>query len=174
MTPARRRCLAVALMILLAALGSIPAAAQAPALPWREPLEPPRQTATITVGQERLEVELSITGAQQSLGYGYRNDLPEGTGMLFVNPDARVRSFWMKGMRFCLDIVWIEGGEITGAAESVCPDPPDTSDEDRARFSSEVPVTYVLEVPAGWLDAHGYGPGTPVQIPDSVQAEPFG
>lgn len=165
-----RAATAALLALALVAIQVASVVAQAPPLPWREPLEPPRETATITVGHDELEVELSVTGAQQSLGYGYRNDLPAGTGMLFVNPDAQVRTFWMKGMRFCLDIVWIEDGEITGAAESVCPDAPGTSDEDRARFSSELPVTYVLEVPAGWLDAHDYGPGTPVEIPDSVQA----
>jgi uncharacterized membrane protein (UPF0127 family) len=70
----------------------------------------------------------------------------------------------MKGMRFCLDIIWIEAGEINGAAESVCPDPEETADADRARFTTPEPVTYVLEVPAGWMQEHGYGPGTPVDL----------
>jgi uncharacterized membrane protein (UPF0127 family) len=75
----------------------------------------------------------------------------------------------MKGMRFCLDIVWIAGDEIVGAAESVCPDPDGTADGDRARYPSEVPVTHVLEVPGGWLAAHGYGEGTPVDLPKELR-----
>jgi uncharacterized membrane protein (UPF0127 family) len=66
-------------------------------------------------------------------------------------------------MRFCLDIVWIEGGEVVGAAENACPEP-GTSDADLTRYSSGVPVQYVLEVPAGWMAIHDLGPGTPVQI----------
>jgi uncharacterized membrane protein (UPF0127 family) len=155
----------IAVVILLTA-GRAVAAQQ---LPWREPLEPVRDTASITVGNDQLDVELSISPAQQTLGLGYRNGLPDGHGMLFVNDSAEPRTFWMKGMRFCIDIVWIENGEITGAAKSVCPDPEGTPDADRARFSSGDPVTYVLEVPAGWLASHGYGAGTPVQIPDEVQ-----
>jgi uncharacterized membrane protein (UPF0127 family) len=162
--------LLVVLQVAVMALQTTPVVAQAAPPPWREPLTPVRDTATITVGEDQLDVELSITGQQQSLGYGYRNDLPDGTGMLFVNDSAQPRTFWMKGMRFCLDIVWIEGGQITGAAESVCPDPAGTADENRARFSSGEPVTYVLEVPAGWLAARGYGPGTPVESPADVQA----
>jgi len=132
--------------------------------PWRRGLPGGREVTTIFVGETSLDVDLAIDGAQQSLGLGYRNGLEPGTGMLFVGTDPMPRTFWMKGMRFCLDIIWIEGGEITGAAESVCPDPAGTDDVDRARFSSPGPVTYVLEVPAGWLADHGYGPGTAVDL----------
>lgn len=166
-----RRKLIVPLLLGLMMFGQI-ASVSAQTLPWREPLEPVRETAVITVGDDELVVELSVTGRQQSLGLGYRNTLEEGRGMLFVNELPSVQNFWMMGMRFCIDIVWIEDGEVTGAAESVCPDPEGTEAVDRARFSSGEPVTYVLEVPAGWLDANGYGPGTPVEIPEYVQELP--
>lgn len=146
------------------------AAATAQTVPWREELPPAPDETVIVVGDDPLEVELSVSISEQSLGLGYRNGLEAGTGMLFVNESAEPRTFWMKGMRFCIDIIWIEGGEITGAAESVCPDPEGTADAERARYSSEVPVTYVLEVPAGWLAENGYGEGTPVQIPDDLLA----
>jgi len=141
----------------------------AQSLPWHEPLDAQPDRTTIVVGDHELDVELAVTPQQQTLGLGYRNELPEGNGMLFVNDSAQPRSFWMKGMRFCLDIIWVESGEIVGAAESVCPDPEGTQDADRQRFVSPEPVTYVLEVPAGWLERNGYGPGTPVDIPDEVR-----
>ena len=92
--------------------------------------------------------------------------------MLFVFDGPAPRSFWMRGMRFCLDIVWIENGAIQGAAESVCPEPPGTADADLPSYVSPVPVTYVLEVPAGWLDHYGLGVGTPVEgLPDPLPTE---
>lgn len=130
--------------------------------PWRRDLPAGRQEATITVGDTDLRVQLAIEPWEQTLGLGYRNGLAPGTGMLFINDSATVQTYWMKGMRFCLDIVWIENGQIVGAAEDACPDPAGTSDMDRARYHSGQPVTYILEVPAGWLAAHGYGAGTPV------------
>jgi uncharacterized membrane protein (UPF0127 family) len=132
--------------------------------PWRRELPAGRSTASITVGETPLEVDLAIQPAEQTLGLGYRNGLEPGTGMLFVNDDAQPRTFWMKGMRFCLDIIWIADGHIVGAAENVCPDPEGTPDIDRARVNSGEPVTHVLEVPAGWMAEHGYGPGTPVDL----------
>ena len=157
--------------VLLVVAGLVPAAAaqREPLPPWREPLPAARTTAEITVGDTPLTVDLAVTSSEQQLGLGYRNGLDDGTGMLFVFGDASERVFWMKGMRFCLDIVWIAGDEIVGAAESACPDPDGTADGDRARYPSEVPVTHVLEVPAGWLAEHGYGEGTPVDLPEGLQ-----
>ena len=123
----------------------------------------PLQTADITVGGVPLIVELAYQPAETSRGLGYRAGLAPGTGMLFLFPEPASRSFWMKGMQFCIDIIWIENGMIQGAAESVCPEPPGTADADLTSYRSPVPVSYVLEVPAGWLDANGLGVGTPVE-----------
>jgi uncharacterized protein len=150
--------------VLLVPIGNASAQGAETIPPWHRPLPDGRQEARIVVGDSPLMVQLAITPSQQQLGLGYRNVLGPGTGMLFVNEQAEPRTFWMKGMRFCLDIIWVEGGQIIGAEESVCPDPAGTADADRARFTTTVPVTHVLEVPAGWLQEHGYGPGTPVDL----------
>ncbi|HET7092077.1 MAG TPA: DUF192 domain-containing protein [Thermomicrobiales bacterium] len=132
--------------------------------PWQAAQVPDRQTATITVGTTPLTAELAITPAERERGLGYRAGLEPGTGMLFIDSEARVQTFWMKGMRFCLDIVWIDGAQIVGAAESVCPMPFGTPDDQLPIYSSPEAVKYVLEVPAGWLAANGYGAGTPVDL----------
>ncbi|MGC4108652.1 MAG: DUF192 domain-containing protein [Thermomicrobiales bacterium] len=164
-----RWTLGAVVAVLVASLvgGTSLVAAQATVTPpWVVTPSAPLQRADIVVGDTTLDVELAIEGWQQQLGLGYRNGLELGTGMLFPSDTARPRTFWMKGMRFCLDIIWINDGVITGAAESVCPDPDGTADADRATFASPGPVTDVLEVPAGWLKEHGYGVGTTVSIPE--------
>jgi uncharacterized membrane protein (UPF0127 family) len=123
----------------------------------------PLQTAEITVGGVPLTVELAYLPEDTSLGLGYREGLAAGTGMLFLFEGPAPRTFWMRGMQFCIDIAWIENGVIQGAAESVCPEPAGTADADLTSYVSPVPVTYVLEVPDGWLDANGLGVGTPVE-----------
>lgn len=132
--------------------------------PWRASLPAPPTVARITVGTTPLSVQLAITSEQQSLGLGYRNGLAPGAGMLFVFNAPQMQTFWMKGMRFCLDIVWVTNTKVVGAAESVCPDPSGTGDADRRVYTSPAPVQYVLEVPAGWLKQHGYGAGTAVDL----------
>lgn len=169
LTPTRRRLLSLAAAgLATAALGGRAVAAQGEIrAPWQAQVAP-LQTTEITVGDQRLTVELAATPESRARGLGYRQGLAPGTGMLFIFPESGERSFWMKGMRFCLDIIWIDGGQIVGAAEGACPDPSGTADADRAKFPFEVPAQLVLEVPAGWLAEHGFGPGTPVQVPESV------
>lgn len=41
-------------------------------------------------------------------GLGEREALPKDVGMLFVFPESARHEFWMKGMQFSLDIVWLE------------------------------------------------------------------
>ena len=124
-------------------------------------IDPPR-TTVIAVGGVPLMVEIADDPDERAQGLAFRDGLAPGAGMLFVFPEPEPRSFWMKEMRFCLDIVWIESGAIQGAAEWVCPEPEGTADEDLASYRSPVPVSYVLEVPAGWLGQYGFGVGTQV------------
>jgi uncharacterized membrane protein (UPF0127 family) len=151
-------------IVALALGGSVLAQESAVRPPWQAAQVPDRQTATITVGTTPLQVELAITLAERERGLGYRAGLEPGTGMLFIDDAAKPQTFWMKGMRFCLDIVWIDGTQIVGAAQSVCPAPYGTPDNQLPIYASPEPVKYVLEVPAGWLAANGYGAGTPVDL----------
>jgi uncharacterized membrane protein (UPF0127 family) len=132
-------------------------------LPWSWSLQSYKKLETIRVGDEALTVEIADTGDLQTRGLSYRDGLEPGTGMLFVYPEAENHTFWMKGMRFCLDIIWINDGKITGAAENVCGEP-GVADTQLARYSSTGPAQFVLEVPAGWLEANGLGAGTEVDL----------
>ncbi len=132
-------------------------------LPWNWTLGSLREYATITVGDDELRVEIADDGLLRQRGLSYRDGLDPGTGMLFVYPEAGDRSFWMKEMRFCLDIVWLDDVSIAGAAENVCPEP-GVSDIDLTRYVSNVPVRFILEVPGNWLADRGYGPGTPIDL----------
>ncbi len=109
---------------------------------------------TIRIGDQELLVEMVDTLQLQIRGLSGRESLGEREGMLFVYENPQVLSFWMRDMRFAIDIIWIDGnGIITGIAANVSPDTfPQT-------FSSMVPVQYVLEVPAGWAERHGVSTG---------------
>ncbi len=154
----------VAVMLsLMPALTVAHAANTSEELPWTWTLGNYRQTANVVVGDDNLLVEISDTSLLRERGLSYHADLLPNTGMLFVYDDVGKRIYWMKGMNFCLDIVWINDGQIVGAAESVCPEP-NLPDADLDRYPSPPEVQYVLEVPAGWLSERGYGVGTPVDL----------
>lgn len=154
---------AISSLLFLACLLVMPRFVAAQQLPWDWSLQSYKQVAEIEVGDQTLTVELADTGDLQTRGLSYRDGLAPGMGMLFVYPFAENHTFWMKGMRFCLDIVWINDGAITGAAENACPEP-GVADAQLARYPSAGPAQFVLEVPAGWLKEHGFGAGTPVDL----------
>ena len=54
-----------------------------------------------------ITVMIASTSEQQSLGLGGRDSLPANEGMLFPFASPGRYGFWMKDMRFSLDMVWI-------------------------------------------------------------------
>jgi uncharacterized membrane protein (UPF0127 family) len=165
------RSLSRSIVLLLAMV-----AAADPRMAMARPLSPPwspeapfsSETATITLGGRVVDAEIADTGPLRERGLSYRDGLETDTGMLFVYSDETVRSFWMFEMRFCLDIIWITDGRIVGAAENSCP--ADRPGDEIPRFRSPEAVQYVLEVEAGWMEAHGVHVGADVvlKLPDSV------
>jgi uncharacterized membrane protein (UPF0127 family) len=79
--------------------------------------------------------------------------------MLFVYPDRAPRTYWMKGMRFPIDIVWIDAGRVRGVERNV-PVPHGRL----PLYRSGGPADHVLEVPAGWARRHGTKAGDRVSI----------
>jgi uncharacterized protein len=54
-----------------------------------------------------IPVDLAITPDQQAMGLSFRNSLNASQGMLFLFHTPGDYSFWMKDMKFPLDILWI-------------------------------------------------------------------
>ena len=109
--------------------------------------------------QENLRVEVASTPEQSERGLGYRDALPDDAGMLFDLHETRVPQFWMKGMRFPLDIVWIgEDKRVVSITQDV-PAQPGATDAELVRVSPAAAVRYVLEINAGAASRHGLLPG---------------
>ena len=83
-------------------------------------------------------------------GLSGRDSLEEHTGMLFMFEADGYHPFWMKGMRFPIDILWMDRYKrVVHIAHAVSPD---TYPE---LFKPSVLSRYVLEVPAGYAERHG-------------------
>ncbi len=54
-----------------------------------------------------IHVDLAITPDQQAKGLSIKNTLNDNEGMLFLFNVPGEYSFWMKDMKFPLDIIWI-------------------------------------------------------------------
>jgi uncharacterized protein len=111
-------------------------------------------------GDGALRVEVASTPEQSERGLGYRDALADDAGMLFDLHRTRAQEFWMKGMHFALDFVWIgEDKRVVAVTAGVQPEP-GIADAELRRYASPVPVRYVLEVSAGTAARLGIVPST--------------
>ncbi|MEK7535014.1 MAG: DUF192 domain-containing protein [Patescibacteria group bacterium] len=124
-------------------------------------------TSVVRIGNKTFNVELALTLDQQSLGLGGRDSLAKNSGMLFVFKPASIANFWMKDMRFNLDLVWVSDGKIIEITRNAPAPKTGTKTEDLPTFSPNVPVDYVLEINSGSAD--GIKIGDRVEIADSSQ-----
>lgn len=101
----------------------------------------------LIIGNTEILVEIADTPEKMKKGLSGRIFLPEKQGMLFVFAEPDYYEFWMKGMKFPLDFIWILGDEIVEITENVKPEdyqPPKT-------LRPKEKIDKVLEVNAGFV-----------------------
>lgn len=74
------------------------------------------------IGTQRYDLETVDTDAERRKGLGGRESLCENCGMLFVFETPSRYAFWMKDMRFPLDIIWLSGETVVFVARDIQPD----------------------------------------------------
>ena len=124
---------------------------------------------TLTIRGRVVTLEIARTRAEQAQGLSDRASLDWHRGMLFVYDEPHFPSFWMRRMHFDIDIVWIREGRIVHISAFV-PYPREDPLKPATVRPAELSDT-VLEVPAGYAQAHGWRRGDRVsmEVPDSAQ-----
>jgi hypothetical protein len=110
--------------------------------------------AEVSVGGNIFRVEIAQTSLERSRGLSGRDGLAEGSGMFFIFDAPSAYGFWMKDMKFPIDIIWINGDRVVGIALNAAPEPGKPVWGLKIYYPPE-PVDRVLEVNAG--DAAKYG-----------------
>lgn len=94
-------------------------------------------------GRHRFAVELAETDDQRSRGLMFRPFLAADAGMLFIYPDDRIISMWMKNTLIPLDMVFISAdGRVVSVHERAVP-------HSLRPITSGVPARAVLELAGG-------------------------
>lgn len=97
---------------------------------------------TVRVGGREYQVELAQNDAERARGLGGKTGLGPSQGMLFVFDKPAVQSFWMKGMKFDIEIIWIRENKVIQVDMAYYRQPFKT-------ISPGVEVDHVLEVAVG-------------------------
>lgn len=114
---------------------------------------------TIELKGQTIRVSVADTENARGQGLSGRAGLAVDEGMLFVFPQDGKYAFWMKDMRFSIDILWLSAdGGVVYMAQNVSPD---TYPQD---FVPNTPARYVLELPAGYVKEYTVSIGDIVRL----------
>jgi uncharacterized membrane protein (UPF0127 family) len=106
-----------------------------------------------------LRVEVADTPAKRELGLQYREELGDDRGMLFLFPNERVQTFWMKNTPLSLDLIFIGSHRrVVGIIHEALP-------FSTASLSVSVSSQFVLEVKGGLAQRKA------IQVGDAVRFE---
>lgn len=147
--------LIVTFIALAAATGKIP---NLPFIPQ------PTSFVDLMVGDDQLKVEIADTKEKRGKGLGGRDNLASDSGMLFIFDKEDKYAFWMKSVKFPLDMIWINDDRVVDFIKSAQPPVPGLKDEELSLYLPNQSINKVLEVNAGYIDAHDIKVGTEVKI----------
>ena len=111
--------------------------------------------AELCVNAARIRVLVADTLTERAAGLSGYAGLPDDAGMLFVFSEPTQPSFWMKGMEFALDIIWIRDEAVVQIHASVPPPNEETPEDQLPRYRPDEPITHVLELAAGAAARYG-------------------
>lgn len=131
---------------------------------WRVP---DQSQHTLLIDGRPFTVEVVKTPASIQQGLSGRDAITTD-GMLFVMPTIDYHGFWMKDMRFDLDMVWIKDCQVVGVTAGVPVPVPGTPLESLPTYQPPGPVDMVLEVPAQKSQAKNWAVGTPIAVQASL------
>jgi uncharacterized membrane protein (UPF0127 family) len=118
-----------------------------------------RRDTTIKIGSNYINAEVPQNAQKKEIGLGGRSCIGADQGMLFVFSEPGNYDFWMKDMKFPIDIVWLNENKITvGVSANISPATyPKT-------FTSDKPAKYILELQSGRAQQLNIGEGTTLQF----------
>lgn len=120
-----------------------------------------KDQARVYIGGEILVVNVARTDEQRVTGLLQHDTLELDQGMLFEFDDYGEYSFHMQGMKFPIDIIWLDNDTII----DITPNAPVQADlGEKVLYSPVVPINRVLEVVSGFTEAHKLFPGDTIAV----------
>jgi uncharacterized membrane protein (UPF0127 family) len=102
----------------------------------------------VSINNYILVADLSITYEQIIKGLSIKSSLKENEGMLFVFNSSSRRGFWMKDMKFPIDVIWLnENKKIIHIKKNL-----ELCVSNYPVYYPEQNSKYVLETVAGFAD----------------------
>lgn len=120
------------------------------------------QTPTATINGQTFRLIVARSEKEQAVGLSNRTSLSNDMGMLFPFTQEGFHSFWMKGMEFPIDIIFLQNSRIVDIVAQV--KPPKSSSESLAVYKPKERADAVLEINSGLSEKYHFKSGDLVTI----------
>ncbi len=121
-----------------------------------------RKSTKVLVNGKTVNVMVARTDGEKQIGLSGKDEIAENQGMLFIFDKPNYYSFWMKEMKFPIDIIYINGGKVTTIVKNA--KPPSSANAELTIYHPAQQSDKVLELNAGSADKFSIKTGTVIKI----------
>lgn len=118
--------------------------------------------AQVSINNAKFGVVLAKTNTEKEIGLSNTRNLPQNRGMLFLFDQPAYYAFWMKEMKFPIDIIFIRGNKVTTVFSNVLP--PSETNGQLPLYQPKNASEKVLELNAGMAQKYNIQEGSTVEI----------
>lgn len=122
----------------------------------------PGKTATVKINNKEFIVYLATTAKTREIGLSEKKSIPENSGMLFEFDNYEFLTFWMKDMKFPIDILFIKDNKIVTIYNNV--QNPKSLSENLTLYKPTEVANKVLEINSGLSEKYNIKVGDIVVI----------
>lgn len=115
----------------------------------------------VVIGSKAFIVDVAKTEQQKEVGLSSKSALQDDHGMYFPFDHADYYSFWMKNMKFPIDIIYINNDQVVTIYHDV--QNPTADNQTWQIVKPTEPADGVLEINAGLTKKYNFKPGDPVK-----------
>ncbi len=106
---------------------------------------------SINIGTFKINAEIARSNQKKEQGLSGKQKLKDNEGMLFIFDQEGYYSFWMKGMLFNIDIIFIKDNNIIDIAKNM---PYPIDENNIAQVVPKEKANLVLEINAGLVEKY--------------------
>ncbi len=121
-----------------------------------------RKTPSVEINGKAFVVDVARSDLEKEKGLSIYNNVAENKGMIFIFKTPDYYPFWMKDMKFAIDIIYIRNGKITDIFQNVAF--PKSPDEKLEIIRPKEMSDTVLEINAGLSSKYNFKKGDLVRI----------
>lgn len=122
---------------------------------------PFKPTQKAVLGSHTFKVKVAQNEKEKEIGLSMTKSLPKDYGMVFPFKNGGYYPFWMRNMKFPIDIIFINDGKVVKIFSKVSPP---KGNEGLKLYVSEMPSDTVLEINAGLSEKYKFKEGDTIKL----------